>query len=259
MIRSIIVDDEPKSRSVLASILTEFCPTIELLGTANSVDDAIPLIEELKPDLVFLDIEMPEKSGLNLLAYNGKHKFQCIIISAYEQYAFNAIKYQVLDYLLKPLNIDELITAVNKVPPKIDSVIKSKRLLELMEQLPTPLIDKKHRPIAIHTTEGQDFVFIQNIMYCQADGNCTWFYLKNGQKLISSKNLGTYEKILPQNFEQDEHCFYRVHHSSLINLHYVTRFNNKENYIIMKNTTKINVAQRRKSTFQRILKQSCIT
>ncbi len=258
MIRSIIVDDEPKSRNLLVRSLKDFCPKVDVVGTAESVDTASKLIEKLKPDLVFLDIEMPEKSGLHLLENNSNHKFHSIIISAYERYAVNAIKHQVLDYLLKPLNIDELVNAVNKVPPKAVAITESDKLLQLIEKFPASS-EKKHKPIAIQTTNGQDFIFIQHIMYCQADGNCTWFYLNNGQKLISSKNLGTYEKILPQNYEQDEHCFYRVHHSALVNLHYITRFNNKENYVIMKNGTQINVAQRRKSTFQRILRQSCIT
>ncbi len=253
-INAIIVDDEEKSRGTLSLILNKYCSDINIIGMAESVDEAYGMIIKQNPNVLFLDIEMPHASGFELLKRLPNINFEIIFVTGFDHYALQAIKFHALDYLLKPIDIDELIIAVNKVKTTLSNKINAANLTGLLKTINTssPVIQQ----IAIPTPDGREFIAINEIIRCEADGIYTWFYLENNKKIISSKNLGYYEKLLPNTKHQDSNPFFRIHHRHLINLSFIKKFNRKENFIEMIDASKLTIAQRRKARFFSILKNS---
>lgn len=210
--KSLIIDDEPKSRKVLRRLCKDYCPQIDVVGEAGSVDEAIQKIDTLKPRLVFLDIHMPAKSGFTLLDhYRDNVDFSVIFTTAYEHYAIEAFKYMVIDYLEKPIDIEELQAAVNRAT-KVKN-ITAEQLTALEENL-----IGKIQKIALATIDGYTFVKLDNIIRCEAQGNYTLVYLKNGDSVLITKTLKYYEDLL------HDKLFFRVHKSHLINLKCVRKF-----------------------------------
>ncbi|MEO1413021.1 MAG: LytTR family DNA-binding domain-containing protein [Bacteroidota bacterium] len=252
-IRSLIIDDENKSREVLKWMLQEYCPEVEILGLAESAEVAFEQIQRLHPNLLFLDVEMPYGTGFDLLKRLPQIDFEVIFVTGFDHYALKAIKYHALDYLLKPVDIDELIEAVKKVQWQIDKRMDTERLEKLLSNLQNQ--DAGQRQIAITQQDGREFIPVANITRCQADGACTWFYLVDGRRLLSSKNLGEYEKILPSPQGNYQNCFFRSHYGHLINLSQIKRLNRREKYVELKNGQRVPIAQRRAPRFSEILKQ----
>jgi len=217
--------------------------------TAIIVDDEA----RQNPNLLLLDIEMPHGSGFDLLKRLNRSDFEVIFITGFDQYALQAIKFHALDFLLKPLDALQLVEAVIEAEKRIKGKRDQKRLEQLLANLNNP--DPTTHHLAIPTTDGREFIPINQIVYCEADGGYTSFCLDQGRQLLSSKNLGEYEKILPKANTSYQHCFFRVHHSFLINLSYIKKYNSKENYIQMKDESNISIAHRRKSNFLQILKE----
>ncbi len=246
-ITALIVDDEAKSRSILNKLLTDFCPEVEVTGFADSVNEAYKLFIEKKPQLLFLDVEMPHGSGFDLLHRLPNLNFEVIFVTGFDHYALKAIKFHALDYLLKPVDIDELIQSVKKAQEAIQKARDTERIRQLISNLSNP--DPGTQQIAIPTNEGREFIPVEQIIYCAADGGYTIIYLQNNRKLISSRNLGEYEKLLPPASESQKHRFYRIHYGQLVNLFYIKKYNSKENYVRMSNGDQINIAQRRKAKF----------
>ncbi len=213
MIRSIIIDDERPSREALRNYLQEYCPDIEIVDDADSMKTGLMAIKRQLPDLVFLDIDMPNGNGFDLLRNLDRITFKIIFVTAHSEYAVKAFRFFATDYLLKPVDIDELMEATAKVKMELQQGINNKNIEELLCFASKGKSD--FNIIVIPDKKGFEVVQIQDILYCEADGYCTRFFLKDGQTLISSKNLKVYEEIL------EAVRFQRVHHSYIVNLNHV--------------------------------------
>ncbi|MEO5562266.1 MAG: LytTR family DNA-binding domain-containing protein [Chitinophagaceae bacterium] len=242
MITALIVDDDAKNIRILRGLLEEFCPQIRITGEANSVDEAMALIKNEKPALVFLDIEMPYGSGFELLDQLMPVDFEVIFITAYDNYAIKAIKYCALDYLLKPVNIKELLLAVKKVADQVhskDTRSKLKMFFDHFKPKQTEL-----QKIAVPTMEGLMFLDMKEIVRCEAKGSYTQIFLLDGKKITTTQTIKELEESLP------ETIFFRVHNSHMVNLNYIKKyFRGRGGYIVMEDDTNIEVASRRKDSF----------
>ncbi|MEI6021368.1 MAG: LytTR family DNA-binding domain-containing protein [Bacteroidota bacterium] len=242
MIKTLIIEDEAKSRQMLAAMLERNCPEITIAGLAKDVKEGVAMIKELQPDLVFLDISMPDGSGFDLLEQVSGHKFELIFATASDQHAIRAIKYSACDYLLKPIDMDELKLAVNKVLNKKKSVPSMENLQFLIQHLKRA--DENFQKITLPTGNAYEIVNIKDIIRCEADGSYTNFYLADKRKLMISFGLKHYEELLP------ESDFIRVHHHHLINMNHVLRFLKEDGgYAIMSDGSKIEISRRKKEAF----------
>lgn len=252
-IKTLIVDNEPKERNLLWLLLKDYCQEVQILGMADSVDIAYDLIEQHQPDLLFLNIMMPQKSGFDLLNRLPKLNMEVVLVTGFDHYALEAIKYQVLDYLLKPININELTLTVAKVKFQLSKKHK-------VGKTERPALDwstnnQISNQIAIPSQDSREFIPIEQILYCRADGACTWVFLDNGRKILSTKNLGEYEKKLPSPLSPSKDRFFRIHHSYILNLSAIRKFNRREKYVELKGGYQITIAQRRSAAFLEILRE----
>ncbi|MGQ0740136.1 MAG: LytR/AlgR family response regulator transcription factor [Bacteroidota bacterium] len=240
MHRAIIIDDEQKGIIALKQKLIDYCPGIELAGEANSGREGIQLIEQLHPDIVFLDIEMPGMDGFEMLKKISARNFHIIFTTAYDHYAIKAIKFAAFDYLLKPVDIEELKQAVEKIAnTRPQSQVKK---LEVLEQnlFTSPALNK----IAIPTLEGLLFFDLKDITYLEAHSNYTEIHFINHQKLVASRNLKEFEELLPSDM------FFRPHHSHIINLNFIKRYIRGDGgQIELQNGTRVSVSRRKKEEF----------
>jgi len=217
MIKTIIVDDEYNSREVLDKMLAKYFPNKFLvLAKCESVDDAIIAIEENEPDLVFLDIQMPDKNGFQLLKELKKINFEFILTTAHAEFGIEAIKNGTLDYLLKPIIYSDLAEAVKKYQNKTEKVSPFEKFTLLIENFDTG--NSEHKKIAFQTEKGFELVKVNSILYCMADSNYCNIVCLGGKKIMLSKTLKHVESLLPSNI------FQRIHKSYLVNLNYVNRF-----------------------------------
>ncbi len=238
MITAIIVDDEPYSCEALATMLERYCPEIKVLDVCYSATRALQSIQEQKPQILFLDVEMPHMNGFEMLERLPELNFKLIFTTSYDQYAIKAIRFSALDYLLKPVDKDELQKAVQKALS--DLTIPLPQQLEiLLHKLNHPKVGANK--IAIPTMEGLQMILIENIIYCSADRNYTSLHLKNKEKIIASRNLKEIEEML------EDYSFVRVHHSFLINLNEVEKYIKGEGgYLLMSDKTTVDVSRSRK-------------
>jgi two-component system LytT family response regulator len=241
MIKALIVEDEPGNVRIMYKLLEVYCPQVDICGDAGNVDTALELIKKTKPELIFLDIEMPGGNAFTLLDKLKPLNFEVIFVSAYDNYTLKAIKYSALDYILKPVNIEELINAVNKVSAKINSQQLQQRIESLMGNLNTS--KKSLQSLAVPANFGYEFIVINNIIRCEASGKYTYFYMNDGRKIISVKNLKEYEDLLSPD------VFFRIHHSHIININFIKRYHKATGIIEMEDTMKIPIASRRKKEF----------
>jgi two-component system LytT family response regulator len=239
MIEAIIIDDELHCLQSLSIQLNEFCPMVHLVHQCRSAEEGLRAIEQVKPDLVFLDIEMPVMNGFDLLERLPTVPFAIIFTTSYEQYAIKAIRFSALDYLLKPIKPKELVGAVMKV--------QEERHLPLAEQFQMLLkkvngVKTGFTKIAVPTAEGFELLPAEQIIYCEANNNYTSLFLKNDRKIIACRTLKEMEEQL-----QDFEYFVRVHYSFLVNLNEVTKYIRGEGgYLIMSNAASVTVSRRRK-------------
>lgn len=243
MYKAIIVDDENRSVETLKIILQQFCSNeIEIVGTANSIQEAYTLIHAVSPDIVFLDVEMPHGSGFDLLERIPKPDFEVIFTTGFDRYAVTAIKFSALDYLLKPINIEEVKEAVSKAKKRIEGKHTRNNLEHLINNLRHPR-DKTNK-IPISVVNGFQFVPVNTIVYCEADDDYTYIHLTDGQKLTVSKNIKEFEDILA-NYD-----FFRIHHSFLINRDYIKKYVKGEGgTILTEHGNELPVSRRRKQEF----------
>ena len=213
MITVIIVDDEEKSRKTMLSLLTTYCLNVKVCELCDSVDTAVAAIEKHKPDLVFLDIEMPFHNGFNLLERIKNPDFKVVFVTAYDRYAIQAIKYNAMDYLMKPVNVQELKQTVEKFEEREKSTKKNDSFEALLTMIKTKLAK-----IAVPTFEGLKMVNSADIIKCIANDTYTTLYFTDGKKLMVSKLLKEYEDLL------EPFNFFRIHNSVLINLSHVTKY-----------------------------------
>lgn len=243
MYKAIIVDDENRSVETMKIILQQFCSDeVKVVGTANSIQEAYTLIHAVSPDIVFLDVEMPHGSGFDLLERIPKPNFEVIFTTGFDRYAVTAIKFSALDYLLKPINIEEVKEAVLKAKKRIEGKHTQNNLEHLINNLRHPK-DKTNK-IPISVVNGFQFVPVNTIVYCEADDDYTYIHLTENQKLIVSKNIKEFEDILA------DYDFFRIHHSFLINRDYIKKYVKGEGgTILTEQGNELPVSRRRKQDF----------
>jgi two-component system LytT family response regulator len=242
MINALIVDDEPKNIRILQGLLDESCADVKVVGEAISAETAIPLIRDKNPDLVFLDIEMPYGNAFDLLDRIMPVNFEIIFITAFDDYTLKAFKYSALDYLLKPVSIDELKTAVHKAKERIRFKNINSQLQNLMFNISKSTASLQK--IALPYNDGLVFVLLSEIIRFEAKGGYTYVHVSNNQKYVSSKIIKDYEELLPDDI------FFRIHNSHIINLNYVKKYHKGRGGIIeMADGAMIEVATRRKDEF----------
>lgn len=238
--RAIIVDDEKDSREILANYLGKYCPDISVCGFGESVSTGLDAIKKYQPDIVFLDIEMPYGNGFDLLEKCDDFSFETIFVTAFDNYAVQALNQSAAYYLLKPIDIDELLKAVEK--------IKGERAKENYIQHAKVLLNningEAQQKIMLPTMEGFEIVSVSSILYCEAVDNFTRFYFENGPSHLICRTLKYFEDILRS------HRFFRIHRSYLINPNFVIRYSKgKGGSVTMKNNQELEVSSSRKKEF----------
>jgi len=242
ILKAIIVDDEHKSRESLKVLVNDFCKDVLVIGAASNVKDAIELIEQNEPDFVFLDIQMNAETGFDLLKKAAPINFEVIFTTAHSEYAIEAIKFSALDYLLKPIDVEELKQAVQKYRNKKSGNSISRRIENLIENFKNSHSDSFK--MALPTADGLIFMNLTDITYFEADGSYTKVFKKNGEVFMVTKNLKEYEGLLMKK------NFFRIHNSYLINLDEIERYVKGEGgYVVMKNGKNLDVSKRKKQAF----------
>jgi two-component system LytT family response regulator len=240
-----IVDDVAQARATLKEDLAAYCPNIEIIGEADGVVTGSKLLNKIKPDVVFLDIQLQDGTGFDILEILGDISFQVIFTTASDEFAIKAFKFSAVDYLLKPIDPDELIVAVQKVSKVNNSTQENYDLL-----LNTVKEQSAPKRMALHTLEKIHVTDIADIVRCESNGNYTTFYFKNGQKLLVTKTLKEYDQML------SEYKFARVHQSHLINAQQIKEFVKVDGgYIVMRDGSKIPVSLRKKSVVMKLLEE----
>jgi two-component system LytT family response regulator len=241
-LKTIIIDDEVNAVDFINTIIGEYCPELEVVGKAQNVTEGVRKIMESKPDLVFLDVEMPNGTGFDLLAHFPEKEFDVVFITAFNHYAIRAIKFSAVDYILKPININEFIEAVGRVLQKRSSTSArgNDNFKILMENLKTSTPSR----LAIPTSDGMEYLNPKEILRIEADRSYSWFFLAGNRKILVSKNLKEFQDLLGDRY------FFRSHNSHLINLKYVRRFIRREGgYIEMQDGAHIPISRNRKDLF----------
>ncbi|GAB4008767.1 response regulator transcription factor [Spirosoma sp. KCTC 42546] len=253
-LRAVLIDDETNAREALTNLLRILCPEVTIVGEAKNADLGIELIKKEKPNLVFLDIQMPGKTGFDLLASFEKVDFGVIFTTAYQEFAIRAFRFSAIDYLLKPIDPDELQSAVEKFKSQVAGV-NPQQLQILQEHLDSTqsprLIERKkndNQRIALPTAEGIHFVQMTDIIQCESLGSYTKFHLVKGPAIVVSRLLKEYEEIL------DNYYFFRVHQSNIVNLEHIKRYVKGDGgQVWMSDNTEIEVSRRRKDEFLSLL------
>jgi len=246
MIRTILVDDEIDSIRVLRRLLETYCPNVNIIGTANGVDSALEQISELRPDLVLLDIEMSQGNAFDLLNQLMPLSFQVIFVTAFDNYAIRAFKYSAIDYLLKPVDIDDLRNAIDRVVEKPGSKDLAQQMRILLDNV--GVLQMSQQKMAIPTITGLTFVPVQDILRFEAQGNYTNICLTGGETIMATRTIKDYEDLLPDTI------FCRVHSSHIINLSRIQKYQKgRGGMVIMEDGTAIEVASRRREDFLRKL------
>jgi two-component system, LytTR family, response regulator len=244
MIKAILIDDETHCRETLSIQLEKYCSEIELLAQCNSAAQGLKAINQYQPDVVFLDVEMPTMNGFEMLQQFSQIPFEVIFTTGYDAYAIKAIRFSAIDYLLKPIDKDELIKAVAKVRERATHNL-SQQFDILLERL-----GHKHgslQKIALPTLDGFELVPLENILHCEADSNYTRVMLKGAKRVLVSRTLKEIEELL------EGRSFLRIHHSHLVNLNEIIRYIRGEGgYVIMSDNTSITVSRSRKDALLKI-------
>ncbi len=246
---ALIVDDELHNRIVLEKMLVQHKPEISTIYQADTVKQAILLINEYHPQIIFLDIQMQGETGFDLLQQIGDYNFEVIFITAHDHYAIKAFRFNAVDYLLKPVIVNELKEATEKAIKKLDNYSANYR--DNIKRLYQQMYNSKEltNSITISTLEGFHVIKIRDIVYCQASDNYTIIHLADKKKITSSQTLGYYEELLT------ESTFFRTHRSYLINLPHVTSYKKGEGgYIIMSNGDEVELARNHKTNFMHLFK-----
>ncbi len=240
MINAVIIDDEKDSRDILANYLKKYCPDVEVCGFGESVATGLEVINKHKPDLIFLDIEMPYGNGFDLLDKVGDVTFETVFVTAFDNYAIQALNQSAAYYLLKPISIDELIKAVDKIRTERSQENYMRHAQVLLDNIRTTGQQK----IMLPTMEGFEIVTISSILYCEAADNFTKFYFESGSPLLICRTLKYFEDILK------DHRFVRIHRSYLINPDYVIRYaKGKGGSVTMKNNQELEISPNKKEEF----------
>ncbi len=231
-----IVDDEQKSREALVHILEKYCPNVQIIGVSSNIDDAFQNININTPDILFLDVEMPNGSGFDLLAKFDKIPFSVVFVTGFDKYAMQAIKFSCLDYILKPISIKDVM----EIFEKIDNLpIKKEQKIETL--LNNFQANATRHKIGIPVGDGYEFLGIDDIIYLEAEGNYTNLFLNNNKKVLSTRTLGDYETIF------ENYPFVRIHRKHIINLNYLSKYYRGDGgYVLLYNNIQLDVSRRKK-------------
>lgn len=249
MIRTIIIDDEPPCIRNLAAMLQRYCPQVAVVATCESGEQGIERIGELKPDLVFLDVEMPVLNGFDMLARLKQIDFDLVFTTSYDEYALRAFKVNAVDYLLKPIDREELIKAVSKIRTQPLHQPLAEQLQNLLHSYLAP--NSSPARVALPSSDGLQFIAPENILSCESEDNYTHIRLKEGQKLLISITLGDVEQMLPPN------SFVRVHRSFLVNLKEIHKFIRRDGgYLVLSDGSEIPVSRYKKDELMKLFTNS---
>lgn len=238
MLSIAIIDDEANARDTLRILLTELCPDVRILGEASGVQSGIKLIEDMRPDAIFLDIKMNDGTGFDLLQHFPNPAFDIVFTTAYDEYALDAIKCNALDYLVKAINPDELVAAVEKLRQKDQSI--NQRLMSLMSSIN----NKDEEKIALSSSEGWSFWKLKDILRLESSSNMTTFFHVSGDKIMVSKTLKEFENTLPKD------RFFRTHQSHMVNRQHISQVLREDGgYALLPNKTKVPISRRKLPDF----------
>ncbi len=251
MYKVIIVEDELHAREFLKNIITTYCSNLHIAAMASDVEEGVAAIKTHQPDIVFLDIEMQTGTGFDLLQQFSQPAFDVIFTTAYDHYAIKAIKFSAVDYLLKPIDFEELQQAVEKVIGKKQDNSSQQALQLLLKNLQSP--QNAEQSITLATSEGLEFIPLHQIIRIEASGPYSHFYLKEKRKIIVSRNLKEYETML------SDHGFFRVHNSHIINIKEVRRMIKTDGgYAVMSDDTHVTISPKKKEDFFEMIGQRMV-
>ena len=247
MIKAVIIDDDVNLREVMKGLLELYAPDINVIGEADSVKSGVEIVNKLNPQVVFLDIQMNDGTGFDMLEklseINGKVTSHVVFITAYEHYAIKAFRFSALDFLLKPVGPDELEDVVDKIRKVLEQNNDYSHIDLLLENIRKKADNFKR--IALSNSDGIHLIDIADIIRCESNDNYTKFIIKNRKTILISKTLKEYEELLTV------HDFLRIHQSHLINLAYVKSYEKKENgFVIMSDDSRLPISQRKKELLQ---------
>lgn len=247
MTKAVIIDDEFRSRETLREMLKLYCSDVEVVAEGEDVKSGVKAIKTHSPDLVFLDIKMPDGSGFDLLRQLLPIDFKLIFITAYEEYAIKAFKFNAIDYITKPVDPDELKSAVSKVSKFINSDNLNDHLKQMLNDYIKPM-RAENKKVILKTAEAIHVIDTDDIVRCESNSNYTMFYINDGDKIIVSKSIKEFVEFL------EERNFFRVHHSHLINLNFLKRFKKDELFCVLKDNTEVPVSFRKRNELLKMLK-----
>ena len=248
-IRTILVDDEARNLRLSKSLIEKNCPQLEIIMLCDDPENAVEIIKELKPQLVFLDVEMPYLNGFEVLKKVEPVDFEVIFLTAFSHYAIDAFKSNAIGYLTKPIDVKDLIQAVENAEKRINEKSFNKNIFTLLEQTKQPAANTDEK-IALATQSGILFVKLNEIIYCESSGNYTTFYFENNKHIIVSRQIGEYEKLLP------ESLFIRVHDKYIVQLKYIKEYvRGAGGDITLENGKQIPVSLKRKDKFLSIFEK----
>lgn len=245
--KAVIIDNEQPVRSSLSRMIEKYCPSVSSIEEAVGVESGIELIKQSNPDIVFLDMEMDDGTGVDLLKRIGSFSFQLIFITAHEKYALDAIKMSAIDFLLKPIVVEDLLVCIKKASKNIQNQNLQLQIQVLKDSLAS--LKSNDEKIVLKDSESIHFVRLNDIVYCEADGPYTTFYLINKEKIVISKSLKEFDDVL------ESRGFFRTHKSYLANISKIVRFDKQEGgTLIMDNGMQVPVSQRKKEEVMNVLK-----
>lgn len=242
----VIIDNDEKIRLGLRTMIEKFCPQITQLNEGSSIKTGIEAISKHQPDLVFLDVELDEGTGMDLLSKLNSYNFDVVFITAFNKYAVDAFKFSAIDFILKPIGLDDLLNSIQKTEQKRKLGQLEEQLKVLRENLKD--LSKADKKIVLRDSSNLFFVKIRDIIFCKAEGSYTEFYIEGNQKIVTSSMLKEYESML------ETYGFLRTHHSYLVNLNKIERFDKSDGgSLLMSNKKSVPVSQRKKDQVLEIL------
>ena len=250
MIKALLIDDEERAIDSLQLMIEKFIPEIDQITSCTDARKCPQIIHAMKPDLIFLDIRMPHLSGFDLLNLIPNKRFKVIFTTAYDEYAIKAIRFSALDYLLKPIDVDELISAVKRFVHSNDDLIHQQALFKNMSHnMQTQGVNQLR--LALPGNDGIQFLMPQEIIRCEASVNYTIFHIHGGKQQLISKTLGEYEELL------NPYHFIRTHKSHLVNLDFIS-YVDQNGFVILNDSSKVEISRRRKGEVMTALRQLSI-
>ncbi len=249
MIKAIIVDDEKMSRLTLRKLLEMYCPSVEIIAEAQNAAEAAVLARELKPDLIFLDVAMPGKNGIDFLKEQDEINFEVIFVTAHDKYVLQAIRFAAIDYLQKPVEEKLLVTAVSNAAKRIQQKSNSQHIETFLHNMKQQT-SQQAMQLCIPSIKGFQVVELNDIVYCEAENTYTTIHFKDGKKTLASRPLMDYELMLQDN------QFFRIHKSSLVNMKHIKEYQKGEGgFVTLSNGKQLEVSRRKKETFLAKMKE----